>query len=469
MPLGERSKYIDYNPHLVTIELARRYYDRFISYTKKDYQFNWHHRRICEKLQDFASGKIKKLMVWMPPQHGKSQLCTRHFPAYLLGVRPNTKISVCSYSATLAQSFNRDIQRIIDDVPYHKIFPDTILSESNVTTNAHGNFLRNADIFETVGYRGFVKTVGVGGSLTGTPIDIGIIDDPFKDREEAMSVRIRDKVYSWFTDVFRTRLHNSSQELIIMTRWDEDDLCGRILKNENDWEVLVFQAIKEREADGDPRQIGDALWPERHSVERLLAIKETSPFTFSSLYQQEPKPSTEALVFPEWSEYEDEPDIQPIYGLDFGFSNDPTGLVQVKISKDRMYVRELLYNKGLATPDLDLAMAQVIPKYSKISADSADPRTIEDLRRRGWTGITPSVKGKDSIVNGINWMKGFKLFVHKNSHNYKNELFNYQWVMYGGKATNLAIGPNHLIDPTRYTKSVHRTTTSTFHSSFHKV
>src|SRR5690606_16696316 len=168
---------------------------------------------------------------------------------------PKTKICVCSYSATLAESFNRDIQRIIDDIPYHDVFPETVLNESNVTTDAHGAYLRNSEIFETVGFRGFVKTVGVGGSLTGTPIDVGIIDDPFKDREEAMSTRIRDKVWSWYTDVFRTRLHNESQELVIMTRWDQDDLAGRILKRENDWEVVTFQAIKERDIPGDPRNI----------------------------------------------------------------------------------------------------------------------------------------------------------------------------------------------------------------------
>ena len=354
--------------------LARRNLNDFISYTKHDYKFNWHHIALCKKLERFARGEISKLMVFMPPQHGKSQLTTRHFPAFMLGLNPKTKIAVCCYSATLAQSFNRDIQRIIDDSKYHEVFPDTVLNESNVTTNAHGNYLRNADIFETLGHRGFVKTVGVGGSLTGTPIDVGIIDDPFKDREEAMSVRIRDKVWSWFTDVFRTRLHNASQELLIMTRWDEDDLAGRILKTEGDkWEVVVFQAIKERDIIDDPRQIGEALWPERHSLDRILSIKETSPFTFSSLYQQEPKPSAEALVFPEWSEYDEEPDIAPIYGLDFGFSNDPSGLIQVKIHKQDMYLRELLYAKGLTTPELDQAMSFVIPKHSRISADSADP------------------------------------------------------------------------------------------------
>lgn len=408
----------------------------------------------------------------MPPQHGKSQLTTRHLPAYTLGIRPSAKIAVCCYSATLAQSFNRDIQRIVDDKPYHDVFPETILSASNVSTNAHGNYLRNADIFETVGHRGFVKTVGVGGSLTGTPVDIGIIDDPFKDREEALSIRIRDKVYSWFTDVFRTRLHNTSQELIIMTRWDEDDLAGRILKMEADqWEIVTLQAIKERDMPDDPRQLGDALWPERHSLDRLLAIKETSSFTFSSLYQQEPKPSAEALVFPEWDEYNDEPSYPPIFGLDFGFANDPTAIIQCRIHNNEMWLREMLYRKGLTTPDLIRQMETILPRWARIGADSADPRSIEDIRRNGWN-ISPSKKGPDSIMNGINWMKGFRLHVHTNSFNLKNELLNYQWLMYGGKATNVAIDSNnHLMDAIRYCKDVYRSpmATGSFHSSFHKL
>lgn len=408
-------------------------------------------------------------MVFMPPQHGKSEMTTRRLPAFLVGRNPDLKIAICSYSATIASNFNRDIQRIIDDKPYYDVFPGTSLNENSAINPSKNTFLRNSEVFEIIGRRGFVKTVGVGGSLTGTPVDIGIIDDPFKDREEAMSVRIRDKVYSWYTDVFKTRLHNDSQQLLVMTRWDADDLAGRILQIENDWEVVTYQAIKERETIGDPRDIGQPLWPERHSLERILAIKETSPFTFSSLYQQEPKPSAEALVFPEWDEYEDEPDIQPIYGLDFGFSNDPTAIPQVKIHKRDMYLREILYKKGLTTPDLDSEMSVVLPKHSRFSADSADPRTIADLKKRGWSHITPSLKGKDSIVNGINWMKGFNLHVHKSSHNFKNELLNYQWVMYGGKATNLAVGPNHLIDATRYTKSIHNPHSGTFHSSFHKV
>lgn len=393
-------------------------------------------------------------MLFVPPQHGKSELSTRRLPAYLLGLDPNLRIAICSYSATISSSFNRDIQRIIDDEIYTGIFPNTAINENSAVNPSQNTYLRNSEIFEIVGYRGFVKTVGVGGSLTGTPVDIGIIDDPFKDREEAMSTRIRDKVHSWYTDVFRTRLHNDSQQLLIMTRWHEDDLAGRILKQETDWEVVVFQAIKER-ANDDPRQIGEALWPEKHSLERILKIKETSPFTFNSLYQQEPKASRESLVFPDWEEIDQMPDYSPILGLDFGFSNDPTALIEVQKHNNNLYLREWIYGTGMLNSDIYKQVERLGLKQYRIYADSAEPKSIEELRRLG-LNIQPTIKGPDSIIAGINWMKDHKLHVMKDSYNLKNDLLNYQYVMYGGIATNDAVDSfNDTIDAARYTKPGH--------------
>jgi hypothetical protein len=270
-------------------ELANREFSEFVPYIMPTYQMQWFHRVICDKLQAFERGEIKKLMLFVPPQHGKSQLSTRMFPAYLLGKDPKRKIVVASYNATLASRFNRDIQRSMDNPLYHDVFPEVYLNNSNVVT-VSDSWLRNSEIFETVGFGGFVKTVGRGGALTGTPVDIGIIDDPLKDRQEAMSSTIREALWSWYVDVFESRLHNDSQQIIIQTRWHEEDLGGRLLARDNDWEVVVFEAIKEHEFDYDPRAIGEALWPEKHSLERIEKIRDTSPLTFNSLYQQSPRP-----------------------------------------------------------------------------------------------------------------------------------------------------------------------------------
>jgi phage terminase large subunit-like protein len=270
-------------------ELARRNFRDFVPYVMPTYQMHWFHEVICDKLEQFNRGEIKKLMLFVPPQHGKSQLSTRMFPAYLLGKDPKRKIVVASYNATLASRFNRDIQRVIDNSLFHDVFPDTYLNNSNVVT-VSDSWLRNSEVFETVGFGGFVKTVGRGGALTGTPVDIGIIDDPLKDRAEAMSSTIREALWSWYVDVFESRLHNDSQQILIQTRWHEEDLGGRLLARDNDWEVIIFEAIKENEYDYDPRKIGEALWPEKHSLERIEKIRDTSPLTFNSLYQQSPRP-----------------------------------------------------------------------------------------------------------------------------------------------------------------------------------
>lgn len=388
-------------------------------------------------------------MLFVPPQHGKSELATRRFPAFMLGLVPATKIAICSYSDTLSTSFNRDIQRIIDDTLYHQTFPDTFLNSSNVVNSSQNDYLRNANIFETVGHRGFVKTVGVGGSLTGTPVDLGIIDDPFKDREEAMSNTIREKVYNWYTDVFSTRLHNDSQQLIIMTRWHQDDLAGRILMVEHDWEVITYQAIKEKDIKGDPRQFGEALWPAKHSLERLLRIKENSPITFDSLYQQEPKANKETLVFPEWSEIDEMPDLPVQYGIDFGF---PTAIIEVMWHNKNLYLNEVLYD--VTNPTNAEIKAALVARGINLSrpfvCDSAEPRSIKDLKANGVNAIA-AIKGKDSITFGLNKMNECKIFVTKWSHNIKRELNNYTRITHNGKITDQPIDDfNHTIDAARY-------------------
>lgn len=276
-------------------ELARRNLLDFVMCVKPGYDPNWHHALLCHKLKDFADGKTRRLMVFMPPQHGKSELVSRNLPAWILGRNPKTKIVLGSYSSTLASSFNRDCQRIIDSEAYREIFPKTFLSESNIVTIA-GNWLRNSEIFETVGHGGFLKTVGVGGSLTGTPADIAIIDDPVKDSIEAQSPVTQQRIWEWYNDVLFTRTHNKSGILITQTRWDVNDLSGKLLKAMEDgtgerWEVLCLPAINETgPTDIDPREVGEALWPERHSAEKMHQIKKQSIRTFESLFQQNPSP-----------------------------------------------------------------------------------------------------------------------------------------------------------------------------------
>lgn len=279
-------------------ELAKRNFKRFVTYVKQDYKMKWFHALVCEKLTKFEKGEIKKMMVFMPPQHGKSELTTRNFPAYLLGKNPNRKVVLTSYNSTKARGFNRDVQRVIDSKAFSEVFPEVFLNNSNVVTMS-GTALRNSEVFEIVGKQGSLKAVGRGGALTGDPIDIGIIDDPIKDRAEAVSATIKETLWSWYVDVFCTRLHNDSQQLIILTRWEKDDLAGRILELEpGEWEVITLEGLKEQtNFDYDPREVGEVLWPEKHSKERILKIKKNNPVTFNSLYQQDPKMSEDMGLF----------------------------------------------------------------------------------------------------------------------------------------------------------------------------
>lgn len=275
-------------------ELAKRCLSSAMIMMIPTYQLEWFHEVLCNKLDKVYTGEIKRLIVQWPPQHGKSTIVSEGFPATALGRNPNLRIGNAAYSATKAEEYNRHTQAIIDTPEYHELFPDTLLAQSSVH-KVVSKKIRRDEMFEIVGHKGFYKTVGVNGPLTGTAIDIGIIDDPVKDSVEAESFVYRDRVWNWYTDVFNTRLHNDSRVIVCMTRWHQDDLVGRILKHAEEsgekWEVISFPAIKEDNTNPeDPRLIGDALWPERHSLDKLRKVEKESPRTFAALYRQNPRP-----------------------------------------------------------------------------------------------------------------------------------------------------------------------------------
>lgn len=320
----------------------------FLNYMQKNYERQWFHSYIADKCQALLEGTLptSRLMIFVPPQHGKSEIVSRKFPAWALGVNPNLKIVGSSYSADLAQQFSRAIQRTIDSDEYAEVFPGTYLNGPKAESKR--GYLRNVDMFEIVDHNGFYKAVGVGGSLTGTPADLGIIDDPVKDALEANSETYRDRVWEWYTDVFLTRLHNESKQIIIQTRWHSDDLAGRLLDRESDkWTVVSIPAIREDlEMADDPRKIGEALWEEKHSLERLREVEARSPRTFSALYQQRPTIEGGNIVKSEWFRHISPFEFDRIHGkepmvffIDTAYTdktdNDPTGIIATcKIGND---------------------------------------------------------------------------------------------------------------------------------------
>lgn len=355
----------------------------FLGYVNPKYRAEWFHVLIADYCQMLFEGKIKNLMVFMPPQHGKSEIISRNFPAWALGKNPDLKIVGSSYTIDLASQFSRSIQRIIDSKEYQAIFPNTYLNGSNVRTDTKG-YLRNVDIFETVGHQGFYKAVGVGGGLTGTPVDIAIIDDPVKDAAEANSATYRQRVWDWYNTVLTTRLHNNSRQLFIMTRWHEDDLAGRILKAEpNDWVVLTIPAICETEKDNghSQRHIGDALWPWKHSLEKLLKQKERSPRQFAALYQQRPTIEGGNIVKRDWFKTISQADFkalrynEPIhFYLDTAYNkkkpgqdNDPSGILAACRIGNNIY---LIHAQSVwkEMPDL----LRFIPDYMHANGGNAE-------------------------------------------------------------------------------------------------
>lgn len=287
---------------LVGAELARRSMEDFVPYMRGPaYLMNWFHRRVCAELDEFleavARRESPRLILEAPPRHGKSELASRLFPAHALGRYPDLSIIATSYGSELASQMNRDVQRVIDSDEYRRVFPGTTLWGKNIRSVADGSYLRNSDIFEVVGRRGVYKSSGVGGGVTGMGMHIGVCDDPTKDAEEAYSQTVRDKVWDWFTSTFYTRLMPGGGILVIMTRWHEDDLVGRILAQAKEqgeqWRVVRFPAIAEEDELGPDgavlRREGEALHPERYSLDYLERVRRTvGERVWNSLYQQRP-------------------------------------------------------------------------------------------------------------------------------------------------------------------------------------
>ena len=359
------------------------------------------HLAYYEVLTRFAMGEIKKLMITMPPQHGKSEGATRRLPAFVLGQDPDKRIAIVSYNAIKARKFNRELQRIMDDDRYYELFPQTLLA-GQASYQEQGrrsrNYARNSDECEIVGYQGSFKTIGVGGSLTGEPVDMLIMDDLYKDASSAWSPVIRQNVADWYDTVASTRLHNDSQQLLVFTRWHMEDLAGRLLEQEGvydpienpqGWLLVSFPAIQNRPpSEQDPRVEGEPLWPERHSLEKLLEIKGRSPTVFESLYQQNPQPS-QGLMYEEFNCYTDLPSrsysVAYIDAADSGA--DYLCALFYKEAEDGNYITDVLYTKDpmeVTETTLTYMLQQHQVERCHIESNNGGNLFVSNLQQRSW-------------------------------------------------------------------------------------
>lgn len=283
---------------------AREHLIDFSIATNAKYEPNWHHEIIArelEKIEQFGDRDYKVLLVFVPPRHGKSELCSINFPAWYLGRNPGKEIITVSYSAELAQDFGSKTRGIVGGEAYPHIFTGLTLKEDE-----------QAKAKWRTSKGGSYTSVGVGGAVTGRGANILLFDDPIKNREEAESDIHREKVWQFFTSTAFTRLEPKGVVVVILTRWHLDDLAGRILKNQElskRCKIIYFPAIATKKE--IYRNEGESLWPERFNVEALNEIKNTiGPYDWESLYQGSPVLTDRQEFKPEWKRTITETEVQ---------------------------------------------------------------------------------------------------------------------------------------------------------------
>lgn len=244
-------------------------------------QYDWrpvHIRRIIEELEGVTEGHVRRLMIFMPPRHGKSETVTVHYPAWRISRDARTRVIVGCYGQDLARAFSRASRRKVQV----RLVKE---QEQEWQTELGGGLL----------------AVGVGSGVTGRGADLVIIDDPVKSKAEARSQAYRDRVWDWYRNDLFTRLEPNGAVILIMTRWHEDDLAGRILASDDggNWRVLSLPAVAE-EGDLLGREPGEPLWPERYDREALSEIELIEGLDWYALYQQRPTAETGEIFRREW-------------------------------------------------------------------------------------------------------------------------------------------------------------------------
>lgn len=270
-------------------EQSQEHFMKFVKAMWPTFIHGRHHAVMAKKFEEIAAGKLKRLIINMPPRHTKSEFASYLLPAWFLGKFPGKKIIQCSNTAELAVGFGRKVRNVVDGEAYAKVFPNVSLRHDS---KAAGRWSTNAG--------GEYFAIGVGGTVTGKGADLLIIDDPHSEQEAALANNdpaVYDKVYEWYSSGPRQRLQPGGAIVIVMTRWGKRDLTGQVLKaaaqrGGDDWEVIEFPAILPS---------GNPLWPEFWSIDELSALKEELPLPkWQAQYQQDPTSEQSAIIKREW-------------------------------------------------------------------------------------------------------------------------------------------------------------------------
>lgn len=362
---------IDVSPEDAAAEILRRRRGRerlipFTEYTLPKYKADPFHNLVAEKLEAVERGEIKRLMLFAPPRHGKSELSTRRFPAYFMARNPDKNVISASYNGDFATTFGRDVRNIVKGKEFATLFPDTKIRTDN----------RAADEWE-LEQGGKYFAVGVGTGTTGKGAHLFLIDDPIKDRKEVNSANFRQDQWDWYRDVVYTRLEEDAAIVLTLTRWHYDDIAGRLIELMNDkkglpWEILYLPALpyttkikredgteelilnEDGTVPGDPlgRKPKEPLAPRRFSYNALMDRQDVlGERSFAALYQQKPMADDGGMFNAAWFENPAELPAKRVRvrAWDLAASADGDYTVGVLMSKDSngiFYIENVVRMRG---------------------------------------------------------------------------------------------------------------------------
>lgn len=362
------------------------------------------HKAIIDKLEQIELRQIDRLMIFVPPRHGKSLLTSIYFPAWFLGRNPDLRIIHSSYSSKLTHRFSRTARNLLKHKFYKQTFPLVKVAQDS----------RSVEAWDIEGRRGGLLSAGVGGSITGHGGDLIIIDDPIKSAAEATSQCIRENLKEWYRHDLRTRLEKNGRIVICQTRWHEDDLCGWLLKEASrdgeKWNILHLPALNTH---------GEPLWPEKYDFKELKAIRKTvGTYAWEALYQGKPVPKGGLILQRAWFKtclHYDVPKLKKIImGVDLAVSTktsaDYTVALPVGVDEQNRYY---IFRPYRARSEWPVSRREIIARArgAKVSSIGIEKvafqnAAIQDLRReQKLTGISvvASPTDTDKVSRVIEW------------------------------------------------------------------
>ena len=391
--------------------LARRNLIHFIQRFKPNYEAGWVHQDIARRLEafskDVADRKSPRLMILMPPRHGKSEMASVRFPAWHLGHYPDHEIINCGYNMDLPMRFSRWVREIVREKSFQVLFENCVIDPES----------QSAEAWNTLMGGGFTAA-GVGGGITGKGAHVLIIDDPIKNQEEADSILTRDNLWSWYWSTAYTRLAPGGGVLVIQTWWNDDDLAGRLqgeglekfdvvrypaLAEQYEYEdetgvILRFETETEQQGLKFLRSPGEALHEARYSKVMLENYRENMPpRTWSALYQQNPIPDEGIFFQKSWLKYEAQPAVayqRNVYqAWDFAFgekqSNDYTvGVTLVQDENDTLHLVDVDRFKG----DTYEVAHRIIEMALKWGSEPTAPLTLGFEEGQHWLALKPTLE-----------------------------------------------------------------------------